>query len=86
MRRDMAAIKEECDPPREEASGGTPAMVAEISTRQSPVVDPPRRSSTIDMTTESPVVEAWSSTSNNRSLAVMEASTIEAPQAGMRAL
>ena len=81
MRHDMAAIKEECDPPREEASGGTPAMMAEISTRHSPVVDPPRRSSTINMTTESPVVETprRSSTSNNRSLAVMEASTIEAP-------
>ena len=32
-------------------------MVTDISTKQSPVVDPPRRSSTIDMITESPVVE-----------------------------
>ena len=51
-------------------------------TRESPVVDPPRRSSTMDTTMESPVVETprWSSTSNNRSLAVMEASTLEAPR------
>ena len=77
----MAAIKEEFDPLRDEASGGAPAMVTEISTKQSPVVDPPRRSSTIDMITESPVVETphQSSTSNSRALAVMEASTIEAP-------
>ena len=61
-------------------------MVTEKSTKQSPVVDPPRRSSTIDMVTEkstkqSPVVETprRSSTNNNRSLAVMEASAIEAP-------
>ena len=77
----MAAIKEECDPPRDKASGDTPAIVTDISTKQSPVVDPPRRSSTIDTTTESPVVETprRSSTNNNRSLAVMEASTLEAP-------
>ena len=51
-------------------------------TRESPVVDPPRRSSTMDTTMESPVVETprRSSTSNNRSLAVMEASTLEAPR------
>ena len=55
MRRDMAAIKEECDPPRDEASGDTPAIVTDISTRQSPVVDPPRRSSTVDTTTDSPL-------------------------------
>ena len=81
MRRDMATIKEECDPPRDEASGDTTAIVTDISTRQSPVVDPPRRSSTIDTTTDSPVVETprRSSTTNNRSLAVMEASTLEAP-------
>ena len=72
--------------------------MTDMSTRQSPVVDPPRRSSTIDTTTESPVVETprrsstidttespvvettrRSSTNNNRSLAVMEASTLEAP-------
>ena len=100
----MAAIKEEFDPLRDEASGGAPAMVTERSTNQSPVVDPPRRSSTIDMVTEkstnqspvvdpprrsstidmvteSPVVETSrrSSTNNNRALAVMEASAIEAP-------
>ena len=63
MRSDMAAIKEECDPPRDEASGDTHTMVTDMSTRQSPVVDPPHRSST----------------NNNRSLAVMEASTLEAP-------
>ena len=50
--------------------------------RESPVVDPPRRSSTMDTTMDSPVVETprRSSTSNNRSLAVMEASTMEAPR------
>ena len=32
-------------------------MVQDVSTKQSPVVDPPRRSSTIDTTRESPVVE-----------------------------
>ena len=49
--------------------------------RESPVVDTPRRSSTMDTTTDSPVVDTprRSSTSNNRSLAVMEASTLEAP-------
>ena len=81
MRQDMAAMKEECDPLRDEASGDTQTMVTDISSKQSPVVDPPRRSSTIDTTTESPVVETprQSSTNNNRSLAVMEASTLEAP-------
>ena len=55
-------------------------------TRESPVVDPPRRSSTMDTTMESPVVEmprrssTSNNTSNNRSLAVMEASTLEAPR------
>ena len=55
--------------------------MTEISSRQSLVVDPPRRSSTIDTTMESPVVETPRrlSTNNNRSLAVMEASTPEAP-------
>ena len=33
-----------------QASGHTQGMVQDISTRQSPVVDPPRRSSTIDTT------------------------------------
>ena len=52
-----------------------------VKSRESPVVDPPRRSSTMDTTTDSPVVNTprRSSTSNNRSLAVMEASTLEAP-------
>ena len=55
--------------------------MTDISTRQSPVVDPPRRLSTIDTTTESPVVETprRSSTNNNRFLAVMEASALDAP-------
>ena len=81
MRSDIAAMKEECDPPRDEASGDTHTMVTDTSTRQSPVVDLPRRSSTIDTTTESPVVETprRSSTSNNRCLAVIEASILEAP-------
>ena len=99
MRQDMTAIKEEFDPLWDEASGHTQGMVQHISTRQSPVVDPPRRSSTNDTTMESPVVDPprrsstidtpmespvvetprRSSTSNNRSLAVMEASTLEAP-------
>ena len=94
----MTTIKEEFDPLMDEASGHTQDMVQDISTRQSPVVepprrsstnnttmespvvDPPRRSSTIDTPMESPVVETprRSSTSNNRSLAVMEASTLEA--------
>ena len=44
-------------------------------------MDPPRRSSTMETTTDSPVVDTPRrlSTSNNRSLAVMEASTMEAP-------
>ena len=81
MRQDIATIKEECDPLRDEASGDTQTMMTDISTRQSPDVDPPRRSSTIDTTTESPVAKTprRSSTNNNRSLAVMEASTLEAP-------
>ena len=72
MRQEMATIKEEFDPLLDEASGHTQGMVQDISTRQSPVVDPPRRSSTIDTPMESPVVETprRSSTSNNRSLAV----------------
>ena len=62
------------DPPRRSSANDTKI--------ESPVVDPPRRSSTIDTTMESPVVETprRSSTSNNRSLAVMEASTLEVPR------
>ena len=52
-----------------------------VQSRESPVVDPPRRSSTMETDTDSPVVDTprRSSTNNNRSLAVMEASTLEAP-------
>ena len=82
MRQEMATIKEEFDPLMDEASGYAQDMVQDRATRQSPVVDPPRRSSTIDTTMESPMVETprRSSTSNNRLLAVMEASTLEAPR------
>ena len=100
MRQEMATIKEEFDPLRDEASGYSQSMVQNGAVRQSPVVvpprrsstndttmespvvDPPRRSSTIDMTMDFPVVETprRSSTSNNHLLAVMEASTLEAPR------
>ena len=52
-----------------------------VQSRESPVVDPTRRSSTMETATDSPVVDTprRSSTTNNRSLAVMEASTLEAP-------
>ena len=81
MRRDMAAIKEESDRPRDQASGGDPANMNDNMTTESPVVETPRRSSSTTMPTESPVVETprRSSTTNNRSLAVMEASRLEAP-------
>ena len=53
-----------------------------VQSRESPVVDPPRRSSTIESATDSPVVDTprRSSNANNRSLAVMEASTMETPR------
>ena len=53
-----------------------------VQSRESPVVDPPRRSSTSETATDSPVVDTprRSSTANNRSLAVMEASTMETPR------
>ena len=81
MRRDMAAIKEESDRPRDQASGGVKADYNDNIIKESPVVETPRRSSTPNMGTESPVVETprRSSTANNRSLAVMEASRLESP-------
>ena len=57
MRQEMATIKEEFDPLLDEASGYTQDMVQDRANRQSPVVDPPRRSSTIHTTMESTVVE-----------------------------
>ena len=44
MRQDMTVIKEECDQLRDEASGDNQTMETDMSTKQSPVVDPPRRS------------------------------------------
>ena len=65
MRRDIAAIKEESDRPQDQASGGDPAnMNDNMTTTESPVVETPRRSST----------------TNNHSLAVMEASRLKSPQ------
>ena len=63
MRRDMAAIKEESDRPRDQAYGANPANFNDNMTTESPVVETPCRSST----------------ANNRSLAVMEASRLESP-------
>ena len=50
MRQEMATIKEEFDPLMDEASSYTQDMVQDRAARQSPVVDPPRRSSTNDTT------------------------------------
>ena len=96
MRHDLSnamTVKEEFDPLVDEASGYSSSMVQDGVVRQSPVVhkrqvkgvpvvDPPRRSSTMDAAMDSPVVDTprRSSTSNNRSLAVMEASTLETPR------
>ena len=55
MRQEMATIKEEFDPLMDEASGYTQDMSQDGTTRQSPVVVTPRRSSTNDTTMESPV-------------------------------
>ena len=64
MRREIASIKEESEQPQDQASGGDPLVPdVDIAVAESPVVEMPRRSST----------------SNNRSLAVMEASRLEAP-------
>ena len=57
MRQEMATIKEEFDPLKDEASGYTQDMSQDGTTRQSPVVVTPRRSSTNDTTMESPVVD-----------------------------
>ena len=64
MRREIANIKEEIVEHQDQASGGDPPVPdVDIAVAESPVVETPRRSST----------------SNNRSLAVMEASQLEAP-------
>ena len=64
MRHEIANIKEEIDQPRDQASGGDPPISdVHLATTTSPVVETPRRSST----------------PNNRSLAVMESSQLEAP-------
>ena len=64
MRREIASIKEESEQPQDQASGGDPPISDDdIAMATSPVVETPRRSST----------------PNNRSLAVMEASWLDAP-------
>ena len=64
MRREIASIKEESEQPQDQASGGdVPIPDDDIAIAESPVVETPRRLST----------------TNNRSLAVMEASRLEAP-------
>ena len=64
MRQEIANIKEEIEQPLEQAFGGDPPISdADLATTMSPVMETPRRSST----------------PNNRSLAVMESSRLEAP-------
>ena len=64
MRHDITNIKEEIDQPLDQASGGDPPISdVHLATTTSPVMETPRRSST----------------PNNRSLAVMESSQLEAP-------